>query len=116
MFRLTIVMRESSVGRSDSRQRKQSLGKGKIMYRKFIVIVALMSIITLSGCNSNKTDYNNNTSLLWGLFNRTTSGGEGTDDAPALSDRKPNTHIDQKGGSGSGNKRRKSRHKDRPLN
>ena len=68
-----------------------------------ITIVALMSITFLTGCfESNKTDYNNNRSFFWGLINWTNSGGEGTDDAPALKDTDPETKIDQRGGSRGG--------------
>lgn len=96
---------------------------GDIMKTRTVVltlIVALMSLTVLSGCSpANKDDYNNNTNLFWGLINRTSSGGSGTDDAPALSDRTPNTHIDQKGGdsgsSGRGGSRKKKAHKDRVL-
>ena len=70
-----------------------------IMKTKMIIItiVALMSITFLTGCG-NPTDYNNRTSVLWGLLDRTSSGGEGTDDAPALNDPNPNTNIEQRGG------------------
>jgi len=63
-----------------------------------ILIIALVSTMFLSGCfEANQTNYNNNRSFLWGLVNWTNSGGEGTDDAPALKDTNPDTKIEQKG-------------------
>ena len=65
------------------------------------ILIVLTLAVFLTGCrSSNKKDYNNRVELLWGVVSWTTSGGEGTDDAPALGTDNPETHIDQKGSNG----------------
>lgn len=61
------------------------------------LIVALMSITFLTTGCGNKKNYNNQQNILWGVVKLNQSGGEGTDDSPALNDDNPDTHIDQHG-------------------